>query len=63
MVEKLFLVPSLVSPAWHFCLKVVKVLGSDIRGIPGGTEDGREAVPRPPSGQPSLAPLPLPQGE
>jgi hypothetical protein len=41
--------------------KVSKVCGSDIRGIPGGPEDGREAVPRPPFGQPSLAPLP--QGE
>ncbi len=44
MVERLFLVPRLVSPAWHLCLKVSKVYGSDIRGIPGGPEDGREAV-------------------
>jgi hypothetical protein len=61
MVERLFLVPCLVSRAWHLCLKVSKVYGSDIRGIPGGPEDGREAVPCPPSGQPCLAPLP--QGE
>jgi hypothetical protein len=61
MVERLFLVPRLVSPAWRLCLKVSKVYGSDIQGISGGPEDGREAVPRPPSGQPSLAPLP--QGE
>ncbi len=61
MVERLFLVPCLVSPAWHLCLKVSKVCGSDVRGITGGPKDGREFVPRPPSGQPSLAPLP--QGE
>jgi hypothetical protein len=61
MVERLFLVPRLVSPAWHLCLKVIKVYGSDIQGIPGGPENGREAVPRPRSGQPSMAPLP--QGE
>jgi hypothetical protein len=60
-VERLFLVPRLVSPAWHLCLKVSKVCGSDIRDIPGGPEDGRETVPGPPSAQPSLAPLP--QGE
>jgi hypothetical protein len=58
MVERLFLVPRLVSPAWHLCLKVSKVCGSDIQGSPGGPEDGREAVPCPPSGQPILAPLP-----
>ncbi len=58
MVERLFLVSRLVSPSWHLCLKVSKVYGSDIQGIPGGPEDGREAVPYPPSGQPSLAPLP-----
>ncbi len=61
MVERLFLAPLLVSPAWHLCLKVSKVYGSDIRRIPGGQEDGREAVPRPSSVQPSLASLP--QGE
>ncbi len=61
MVERLFLVLHLVSPAWHLCLKVSKVYGSDIRDIPGGPEDSREAVPRTPSGQPSMAPLP--QGE
>ena len=61
MVERLFLVPHLVSPALHLCLKVSKVCGSDVRGIPGGPEDSREAVPRPPTGQPCLAPLP--QGE
>jgi hypothetical protein len=61
IVERLFLVPHLVSPAWHLCLKVSKVCGSDIWGIPGGPEDGRETVSRTPSGQPSLAPLP--QGE
>jgi hypothetical protein len=37
------------------------ICGSDVRRISGGPEDGREAVPRPSSGQPSLAPLP--QGE
>jgi hypothetical protein len=57
MVERLFLVPRLVSPAWHLCLKVNKVCGSDIRGIPGCPGDGREAVSCPPSAQPSLAPL------
>jgi hypothetical protein len=61
MVERLFLVPRLVSPAWHLCLKVRTVCGSDIRGIPGCPENGREAVPRPLSGQSCLAPLP--QGE
>ncbi len=61
MVERLFLVPRLVSPAWHLCLKVSKVYGSNISGIPGGPEDGGEAVPHPPIGQPSLALLP--QGE
>jgi hypothetical protein len=61
MVERLFLVPHLVSPAWHLCLKVSKVYGSDIRDIPRGPEDGREAVPCPSSVQPSLASLP--QGE
>jgi hypothetical protein len=45
MVERLFLIPRLVSPAWHLCLKVSMVCGSDIRGIPGGLEDGGEAVP------------------
>ncbi len=38
-----------------------EICGSHVRRISGGPEDGREAVPRPPSGQPSLAPLP--QGE
>ncbi len=61
MVGRLFLVPRLVSPAWHLCLRVSKVYGSDIRRISGGPEEGREAVPRPPIDQPSLAPLP--QGE
>jgi hypothetical protein len=61
MVARLFLVPRLVSPAWHLCLKVSKIYGSNVQRIPGGPEDGGEAVSRPPSGQPSLAPLP--QGE
>jgi hypothetical protein len=61
MAERLFLVPRLVSPAWHLCLKVNKVYGSYVRGIPGGQENSGEAVSRPPSGQPCLAPLP--QGE
>jgi hypothetical protein len=47
MVERLFLVPRLVSPAWHLCLKVRKVCGSDVPRIPGGPGDGREAVPHP----------------
>jgi hypothetical protein len=55
MVERLFLVPHLLSPAWHLWLRVSKVYGTDIRDIPGGPEDGREAVSCPPSGQPSLA--------
>jgi hypothetical protein len=59
--QSLFLVPRLISPAKHLCLKVGKVYGADILGIPGGPEDVIEAVSRPPSGQPSLAPLP--QGE
>jgi hypothetical protein len=58
MVGRLFLVPRLVSPAWHLCLRVSKVCGSDVRRIPGVPEYGREAVPCPQSGQPSLALLP-----
>jgi hypothetical protein len=61
MVERLFLVPRLVSPAWHLCLKVSKVYGSNICGIPGAPEDVAESIPCPLSSQPSLAPLP--QGE
>jgi hypothetical protein len=61
MVERLFLVPRLIRTTWHLCLKVGKVYSADIRGIPGGPEDGIEAVPLPLSVQPSLAPLP--QGE
>jgi hypothetical protein len=61
MVERLFLVPRLISPAWHLCLKVSMVCASNVRRISGGPEDGREAVPRPTADQSSMAPLP--QGE
>ncbi len=61
IVERLFLVPCLVSLSGHFCFKVSKVCGSDVRGIHGDPEDGVEAVPRPTTDQSSMAPLP--QGE
>jgi hypothetical protein len=64
MVERLFLVPCLVSLSGHFCFKVSKVskvCGSDARGIHGDPEDGVEAVPHPTTDQSSMAPLP--QGE
>jgi hypothetical protein len=46
MVERLFLVPRLVSPAWHLCLRVSKVCVSDVWRIHGGPENSGEAVPR-----------------
>ncbi len=51
MVERLFLVPCLVSLSGHFCFKVSKFCGSDVQGIHRGPGDGGEAVPRPLSGQ------------
>ncbi len=58
MVERLFLVPCLVSLWGHFCFKVSKVCGSDVRGIHGDPEDDVEAVPHPTTDQSSIAPLP-----
>jgi hypothetical protein len=46
MVERLFLIPRVVSSAWHLCRKVNKVCGSDVTNecvhlfITGGARAG-----------------------